>query len=79
VFDAAAALAGKASATDDALADLYHRILGRAPEAHERDAADTFLARYPSGSDKGDNGDKGDGLQALARVLLASNEFLYVE
>jgi hypothetical protein len=73
VFDAATALAGKASATDDALTDLYYRILGRAPEAHERNAADAFITGYPSDSDKG------DGLQALARVLLASNEFLYIE
>ncbi|MCB1095385.1 MAG: PSD1 domain-containing protein [Verrucomicrobiae bacterium] len=74
VFDAAKALAGKASATSDALADLYQRILGRAPEAHERTAAEAFVSRYPSDSGNGE-----DGLQALARVLLASNEFLYVE
>ena len=68
VFDAAKAIATAAAEMSDPVAAIYQRILGRLPAVDELDSARQFLAHYPD-----------TPLQALTRVLLASNEFLYVE
>jgi len=49
----------------------FQRIFQRDPTADERARVDRFLADYP--------GEPGERWAALARVLLASNEFLHVD
>ena len=76
VFDAAKSIANRAKASGTPVADLYQRILKRSPDAAELDEANAFLERYQQQSEQPD---AAQGLQALCRVLLASNDFLYVE
>lgn len=53
------------------LKSAYRTLLQREPVAKERERAQKFLASYP--------GEPAEKWSALARVLLASNEFLFVE
>ena len=59
--------------------DLYYCTLGRAPAESEAVRALAFVDRYATAAT--DGASTGDVLawQALCRVLLSSNEFLYVE
>ncbi len=72
------------TATDDAaLATLaYRRVHGRAPSANETSRAIEFIARYQSGL-AGANVEPAEARtrawQALCRVLISSNEFMYLE
>ena len=53
---------------------------GRSPTAGETDAAREYLARYRQGqTDPGTTGGEEGAWASLARVLLASNEFVYVD
>jgi hypothetical protein len=76
----AAKLADRVSATPDAerVNELFRLVLQRAPADKDREFADAFLARYRKAL-----GDKPDAdsqvWNALTRVLLASNEFLFVD
>lgn len=61
-----------APAIDDArLTYAYRELFQREPTSAERDRLQKFLAAYP--------GEPADKWSALARILLASNEFLFVE
>jgi len=59
-----------------ALERLFLRTLNRVPTPAERDSAQSYLQRY-----RGKFADKAEtyAWQSLARVLLASNEFIYVD
>jgi cytochrome c553 len=60
----------------------YFRTLGRAPSDAERAQASAFLARYERTLAREDvpaAGRPAEAWAGLARVLLASNEFLYVD
>lgn len=70
VFDASKAIAAVVKKETAPVAELYQRVLNRLPTAVEARSAEQFLSRYPGGDEP---------LAALCRVLLASNEFLYVE
>jgi hypothetical protein len=60
------------------VSELFRLTLQRPPTGQDRDFADAFLASYPKAL--GDMPDAGiQAWDALARVLLASNEFLYVD
>ena len=50
---------------------LFGRLYQRLPTESERLAGVAFLERYPGSSD--------EKWSAFARVLLASNEFLYLD
>jgi len=60
-----------ASRDDEGLQRVFRTLFQRDPTALERERLARFLERYP--------GELADKWSALARVLLASNEFLYVE
>lgn len=55
----------------DRLSQAYRKLFQRDPTRAERDRAERFLNNYPGSAE--------EQWSALARVLLASNEFLYVE
>ncbi len=55
---------------------IFLRVLNRQPEAAEKDAALSFLANYRR---KFTNRTEAEAWQSLCRVLLASNEFIYVD
>jgi hypothetical protein len=55
---------------------LYLRTVNRPPDSAERDAAQSYLAAYGV---KFPKKAEPEAWQSLARVLLASNEFIYVE
>jgi hypothetical protein len=60
----------------------YLRAFGRGPTDDERGRADDFLTRYARGlADEGLPADRreAEAWSALARALIASNEFLYVD
>ena len=70
----ATAFAGtlRESANDDArLSQAYRTLFQREPSQSEQDRVRRFLENYP--------GDPAEKWAALSRVLLASNEFLFVE
>ena len=70
----AAALAAIALETPEEearLLQIYRRLFQRDPTQTERDRGQTFLQSYP--------GDAMEKWSALSRVLLASNEFFYVD
>jgi hypothetical protein len=58
------------SAADNRPAWLVEHVLGRGATEGERLQGDSFVENY---------GDEKDALAAFSRVLLSSNEFLYVE
>ena len=68
----AAAVAGRMGADDDAgIARLHRLLFQRPPRPAEIERARRLLANYP--------GEPAERRAALARVLMASNEFLYVD
>jgi len=58
------------SAADNRPAWLIEHVLGRGATKDERLKGESFVKNY---------GDEKDALAAFSRVLLSSNEFLYVE
>ncbi len=58
--------------------ELFGRVLQRPPTDKDREFADAFLIRYRKALDGKPDADA-TAWSALARVLLASNEFLFVE
>jgi hypothetical protein len=70
-------LAGRAGRCID---DLFRLALQRPPTKADRDFAAAFLDRYQSHlTDKPESDRAKASRAALARILLASNEFLFVE
>jgi hypothetical protein len=63
-------LAAKAQGVDD----IWRSAYNRAPTAEERTEAEAFLARQSERKLS-----RQEGLAELARALLNSNEFLYVD
>ena len=57
-------------ATNNRPAWMIEHVLGRDPTKDESDRGNTFVENY---------GDEKGALAAFARVLLSSNEFLYME
>jgi hypothetical protein len=55
---------------------LYLRVLNRVPTAAEVDNAFSYTANFRQRFPKMQ---EADGWQSLARILLASNEFIYVD
>ena len=55
---------------------LYLRTINRPPGSAERDAAQSYIAGYRA---KFPTKTESEAWQSLARVLMASNEFIYVE
>jgi hypothetical protein len=53
------------------LTQMYHRLFERDPSTDERERMQRFLGSYPS--------EMAEKWSALARVLMASNEFLHVD
>lgn len=75
-------LAGRAMARPDAqrIDELFRIALQRSPTKTDRDFASAFLDRYRGSlADVPESEQIRAGWAALARVLLASNEFLFVE
>ena len=67
VLEQATLLGQHAKAADDGIALLYHSLLSRLPQEHERHRAQAFL----------DSGE--ERWPALAQVLICSNEMLYLD
>ncbi len=60
----------------------YELVFGRLPEPHERAEAEDYLSSYRSQLEAdGCSADEADKLAwaSLARILLSSNEFVYVD
>jgi hypothetical protein len=76
VADRASGLANKTSTLSarERVQQSYRAVLARQPDADEIDAALSFVA-----SMKARRGSEPDAWQSLCRVLLSSNEFLYVD
>ena len=88
VEDQSLALAREINSATDAAADvrigqLFARILGREPTADDTAAARTYVSDYnqqPSSPSSNDRADADPaGWHSLCRILMSSNEFLYVE
>ena len=76
----AAAAAIESGSTKGAVDRLYRRCLGRAASDAEQQQARDFLAVYTAELESLPAENRPlQALAAWARVLLASNEFLYVE
>lgn len=78
----AATLAARATVKPDAerLGELFRLALQRPPTAKDRDFANGFLVRYTKSLTDTPAADRPQlACAALARVLLASNEFLFAE
>ncbi|MFO1094154.1 MAG: DUF1553 domain-containing protein [Planctomycetaceae bacterium] len=67
-------------ATEDRVSQLFERVLGRAPSPDEVASAQHYVADYNSrvGQPAADHGNLA-GWHSLCRILLSSNEFMYVE
>ncbi|MBM3983622.1 MAG: DUF1553 domain-containing protein, partial [Planctomycetes bacterium] len=64
----------------DRLAELFRLAVQRDPTARDREFADSFLARFQKGLADRPTADRPKlAWAALARIVLASNEFLFVE
>jgi hypothetical protein len=75
-------LAGRALAKPEGerLAELFRLALQRDPNARDREFAESFVARYQKGlADRPATDRPKLAWAALARIVLASNEFLFVE
>lgn len=72
-------------AVDDRLGVIFHLVFQRLPTAAEQLAAERFMAKYRQSIDSESTAGGADPdpelatWQAYARVLLSSNEFLYVD
>ncbi len=79
VFDQAQAIAERAPGdAAEQVANVYRNVLGRAASADEVQVASTYLARFQA--EAGAAGmDAKAGVASLARALLASNEFMFLE
>jgi hypothetical protein len=67
----------EASESDDSRVErAYRLILARTPRPEETAAAQAYLRRYPPGQSGTENGLA--GWRSLCRILLASNDFIYV-
>jgi hypothetical protein len=72
----AAILLKRENTTGPALVEAaYLRVLNRKPAAEEVDSGLTYIARYKEKFGAGQR----DALQSLCRVLMASNDFIYVD
>ncbi|MBL9124224.1 MAG: DUF1553 domain-containing protein [Planctomycetaceae bacterium] len=77
---AAQLLAGHANDPAARVGELYGMTLGRAPQQAETARALSFVGRYQASLESGDApAREASAWQALCRVILSSNEFLYVE
>jgi hypothetical protein len=74
---AQALLAGEAAADGVRLEHAYLRTLNRRPSAEERDLGLTYLANFQKKLDS--SASRLDAWQSLCRILIASNEFIYVD
>ncbi|MGD9722703.1 MAG: PSD1 and planctomycete cytochrome C domain-containing protein [Pirellulales bacterium] len=73
-------LVSAASNDDERTRAIYARVLGRLPSAAERAGAAEFLTAYRESQGNGDQERRqATAWAAYARVLFASNEFLYVD
>ncbi len=79
VENAALAIAKRIEATDDSIAAAYHTVHLRPPSASEIGRSKEFLEQYEGAMTESDPTKRRTrALQALCRVLLSSNEFVYV-
>jgi len=77
---AAQLIAGHANDPAARVGELYGTTLGRAPQQAETARALSFVERYQASLEGGDvPAREASAWQALCRVILSSNEFLYVE
>ncbi len=72
-------VAGQPGDPEVRLQELYRLALGRRPAEAEVARALAFVDRYDTPSSKNDEAAQHAAWQALCRVILSSNEFLYVD
>jgi hypothetical protein len=77
-------LAASAAEPGARVAALYQRVLGRAPNAHERELALAFVvsnssAQPSAGASEAAGADPAQAWRGLVQALFLANEFLYVD